>query len=101
MAHFTVTLDEAIAAVRKVYDLHEAVEVVLSNLRPTPTDTDEWYYVPSIWKNSYAPPTAEALGEIEVVRRNGDIGFGYHSDWTHVWSQDDHERDTVKYRKAP
>lgn len=100
MAHFNVTLEEAIAAVRKSYDLHEAVEVQISNLQSTSADADDWHYVPSIWKNSYAPPAAEALGEIEVVRRNGDIGFGYHSDWTNVWSQDDNVCDIVKYRKA-
>lgn len=100
MAKFLITVEEAIAAVRKHYQLPESVEIEIkiNHDLPIAQDVCDWYDVPHDWKFDYAPAIAGQYRTIAVMKRSGEIMIGESTDWNVSWCQNGSINDIVKFR---
>lgn len=101
MAKFSISIDEAIVAVRKQFALPDSVDVQIEfgETAFVKSDTD-WQDVPEDWTLSSPPGGLYYNDQVEVMFRDGEISSGRAGDFGSCWAQDDHRLDIMKYRRT-
>lgn len=101
MAKFIISVDEAIAAVRKQFGLPESVEVQIEFEETSSVKSDnEWQDVPEDWTLGSPPGELDYNDQVEIVFRDATISSGLAGDFGTCWSQDGNRLDIVKYRRV-
>lgn len=99
MAKITLTKAEAFDIIRNHFGVGSGIEIDIAD-DPVSKDVDGWIDVPSDWNLNHAPDKAFDYGDIDIMRRDGEVENCHAMDYNSLWCQDGCECDIIKWRPA-